>query len=300
MCKTVLVLLSTYNGEKYLAEQLDTILNQTKKNILVSILIRDDGSKDDTLNIIEKYKKNYDCIELVEGDNVGPAQSYRKLIQLARDDFDYYAFADQDDIWLEDKISIASGDMECADSGIPILWYSAVLKKYSDGRRAYFHCDVERANDFRSIIETFATTNGCSMVFNNALFKILKAIPDGVIDMHDSWINAVCIACGGMVISNKKAYVIYRMHDGQVLGNKSTSLNSLKRSLMLCERKRSKTVKLIYDCKCIERDKKKYLEPMLDYNDWRNKLAVIFRKKPGYISNKEHLKFKLQVLLNRY
>ena len=59
MCKTVLVLLSTYNGEKYLAEQLDTILNQTKKNILVSILIRDDGSKDDTLNIIEKYKKNY-------------------------------------------------------------------------------------------------------------------------------------------------------------------------------------------------------------------------------------------------
>ena len=57
---------------------------------------------------------------------------------------------------------------------------------------------------------------------------------------------------------------------------------------MLCERKRSKTVKLIYDCKCIERDKKKYLEPMLDYNDWRNKLAVIFRKKPGYISNKEH------------
>ena len=107
MSEKVLILLSTYNGEKYLEEQLNTILNQTTEEISVSIIIRDDGSSDNTIKIINKYINDYDCIKLIKGKNLGPALSFRELINLADETYSFYAFADQDDIWVKGKIEAA-------------------------------------------------------------------------------------------------------------------------------------------------------------------------------------------------
>ena len=74
----VIVLMSTYNGEKYLREQLDSILHQVDVNI--SVLIRDDGSNDDTLKIINEYKNKFSNISLIQGRNLGPCQSFFELL----------------------------------------------------------------------------------------------------------------------------------------------------------------------------------------------------------------------------
>ena len=105
-CKNkVVILLSTYNGEKYLKEQLDSLLNQTYKNI--DIYIRDDGSKDETVNIIKKYQNEYDNIHLEEGKNLGFIKSFFELLKNGDENVDIYSYCDQDDIWEEDKIERA-------------------------------------------------------------------------------------------------------------------------------------------------------------------------------------------------
>ena len=102
--KEVVILISTYNGEKYLAEQLDSLLNQTYQNI--KIFIRDDGSKDKTIDIIKEYQKKSEKIFLTEGKNIGFINSFFELLKLSNN-ADYYAYCDQDDVWMEDKIERA-------------------------------------------------------------------------------------------------------------------------------------------------------------------------------------------------
>lgn len=102
------ILMSTYNGERYLKEQLDSILEQDckDKGIECTLLVRDDGSKDGTQKILEEYAKKYSTqIEWYQGENKGVIQSFFELLQRADDTASYYAFADQDDFWMPDKIS---------------------------------------------------------------------------------------------------------------------------------------------------------------------------------------------------
>ena len=101
----VQVLLSTYNGEKYIREQLDSIL--TQKDIEVSILIRDDGSTDSTVDIIHEYCSNNSDIKLIKGSNMGACKSFFELFKEADMGYDYYALADQDDYWYADKLTVA-------------------------------------------------------------------------------------------------------------------------------------------------------------------------------------------------
>ena len=93
--------MSTYNGEKYIREQLDSILAQ--ENVDVSILIRDDGSKDATLSILDEYSKRDNLSYYVDSRNLGACNSFIDLIWHVSLDYDYYALSDQDDFWLKDK-----------------------------------------------------------------------------------------------------------------------------------------------------------------------------------------------------
>ena len=101
--KKVQILMSTYNGERYLAEQLDSIFRQTWPNI--EVLVRDDGSKDATLEILNEYQKKHANLYVFPGTNEGLTRSFLELIQKC--DADYVAFSDQDDYWLENKIEVA-------------------------------------------------------------------------------------------------------------------------------------------------------------------------------------------------
>ena len=101
MIPIVTVVMSTYNGEKYISEQIDSILKQNC--VRVKLYIRDDGSKDNTRQMIEEYAKRYDNIYYEFGENVGFSKSFLYALKNAPD-AQYYAFSDQDDVWSEDKI----------------------------------------------------------------------------------------------------------------------------------------------------------------------------------------------------
>ncbi|MGV2805683.1 glycosyltransferase, partial [Clostridium perfringens] len=102
----VQVLLSAYNGEQYISEQIQSILNQTYPSI--SILIRDDGSTDQTVEVLEQLIKIHpDQIKLIKGRNVGVVSSFFELLRAANAKADYYCFCDQDDVWLDHKVEQA-------------------------------------------------------------------------------------------------------------------------------------------------------------------------------------------------
>ena len=98
-----------------LEDAIISVLNQTYKNI--EIIVRDDGSKDGTVDIVKEYQKNHSNIKLFEGENLGFVNSFFKLLDLA--DADYYAYADQDDVWIENKIELAVGKLNKMDDSKP-------------------------------------------------------------------------------------------------------------------------------------------------------------------------------------
>ena len=111
--------MSTYNGEKYLREQIDSILGQ--RGVEVTLLVRDDGSSDATLSILDEYKSS-GLLDYYCGSNLGPARSFMHLLQNAPAS-DFYAFSDQDDKWMDDKLLAAITSMEGHESE-PALYFS--------------------------------------------------------------------------------------------------------------------------------------------------------------------------------
>ena len=201
---SVIVLLSTYNGEKYLIEQLDSILQQ--KDVNVTLLVRDDGSSDRTNEIIEDYQKIYpQKVFLFKGNNIGCAASFRWLMKKALDMFplaDYYAFSDQDDVWELDKLKIASESLSVLDNRIPNLFFSHYLKIDSLGNII----PTEKLLFNKSFGEALVMnpSGGCTQVFNRRLLsESLKGVPPRLV-LHDWWMYCVCLALSGNVLYEEK------------------------------------------------------------------------------------------------
>lgn len=210
-----LVLLSTYNGEKYLPELLDSVMAQ--KDVLIDVLARDDGSKDKTVEIL---KKN-DRVQVYTGENLKPAKSFLDLILKADASYDYYALCDQDDVWKADKVISAIEHIK--DSNKPTLYSSAVEVVDRD---LNFIRKSFTDNSFKDPLYDILTygTPGCTFVFNKALMQKLKEYKPTSISMHDSWISFVCLAVNGLFYSDHEAYILYRQHDANVLGAQRHSL----------------------------------------------------------------------------
>ena len=120
--KKVAILVSTYNGENYIEEQLNSLINQTYKNI--HIYIRDDGSKDTTIEKVKKYEKENKNITLMEAKNLGVVGSFYECLKQAFEEYEYFAYCDQDDKWNEDKIENAINMLEEKKLDSPTLYFS--------------------------------------------------------------------------------------------------------------------------------------------------------------------------------
>lgn len=220
---SVIVLLSTYNGEKYLAEQLDSILQQ--KEVNVSLLVRDDGSSDRTNEIIEDYQKMYpQKIFLFKGNNIGCAASFRWLMEKALDMFpsaDYYAFSDQDDIWKLDKLKVASDALALQDNKLPNLFFSQFQKVDSSNKTISTEV-VHFKHSFGEAL-VINPSVGCTQVFNKRLlFECLKGMPPALV-LHDWWMYCVCLALSRNVIYHAEPLVRYRQNSMNVIGSKRLS-----------------------------------------------------------------------------
>lgn len=230
--KKVLVLLSTYNGEKYLKEQLDSILNQTIEKDM-DILIRDDGSSDGTRMILEKYCTTYSNIKVMEEENVGVKKSFFSLIALA-EKYEYYAFADQDDYWKSEKLEVAIKKIEQENNiDIPVVYFSKLtfvneyLEEIQEG------INPNEKFDFGNILIK-NNANGCTMVFNYSAMKLMKkSIEKKVnyenIPLHDHWLYMAVLAVGGKVVFDENSYILYRQHNANQVGMDKGILDKIKK-----------------------------------------------------------------------
>lgn len=208
--KKVVILMSTYNGEKYIAEQLESLLNQTYTNI--KIFIRDDGSKDKTKEVIKEFQKKSKNIILVEGENVGFINSFFELLNISNT-ADYYAYCDQDDVWMEDKIERAVKFLEKSDSTKPVLYFSN--SDYYDGDMNFLAtAEKNKIYNFRnSLVE--CVTQGMTMVINNTTREIIIKNRPQTCLYHDWWTYMICSGFGE-IIYDDKSLVKYRRHNKSV------------------------------------------------------------------------------------
>ncbi len=233
----VAVLLAVYNGEKYLKEQIDSLLSQTVSDI--KIIIHDDGSTDSSAEIIKLYCEKYpNKICCLEGKPTGGAsQNFAFLLQSCDERFDYIMFCDQDDVWLPQKIEKTLALMqksEGEDKNIPVLVHTDL--KVADGtlnviNKSFF--DFQKLNQDnitlpRLLVQNYVT--GCTVMINNALRQKCGKIPNNCI-MHDWWLALTAVIFGKLVCL-KESTMLYRQHsDNQVGAKASYGLGFIKRKL---------------------------------------------------------------------
>ena len=222
---TVAVIMSTYNGEKYLAEQIDSILAQ--KDVHVELFIRDDGSKDSTREIISYYVNNFDNVYAEFGSNMGFARSFIHALSTAPD-FDYYAFSDQDDVWLDEKLITAVKAIQQEESrnaqNIPIAWHHNLYVADSALNVIRKTKLDTRVHSLESLILR-RSIPGCSMVMNKEAGKLAKHkyIPDLISSRgHELAILYIMYLVGGKIICTPEVYMYYRQHSNNIVGSPIT------------------------------------------------------------------------------
>lgn len=234
MEQTVQVLLSSYNGEKYIREQIDSILGQ--KDIRIQLLVRDDGSIDGTRDILAEYEKSHDNIRVLYGKNLGVIRSFFALIEAADEQYPYIAFSDQDDVWLPDKLARAVRMLEkerkrqeTAGKGmIPFAYCSAKQLVNADLhplKQAICYPAV-RAEFGNALVENMCT--GCTCVVDKTFLSLLKGKEPRFTVMHDFWFYLVG-TCFGKVIYDRESRILYRQHGGNELGAASSLFENYRR-----------------------------------------------------------------------
>lgn len=223
----ICILLSTYNGETYLCEQLNSLINQIDVNI--HILIRDDGSTDNTIQIIERYINAHpNLFTLIIGENIGWRKSFMNLIHEANkyvSEFDYFAFCDQDDIWLPEKLSKAIESLNHLNTDIKL--YCSNQYYYQDGinkglvRKQYLQPSIENC-----LIRNLAI--GCTIIFNKNLLLLTNQYTPKCNPPHDFWVYQLATLFGAVFI-DPNSYILYRQHNSNQVGAKITKFDIWKR-----------------------------------------------------------------------
>lgn len=219
----VQVLMSAYNGERFIRAQIDSILLQEGVN--VRLLIRDDGSTDATLNIIKEYIAD-NRVTLIEGVNVGFRKSFLWLLDNSPE-ADYYAFSDQDDVWEPDKLSTAVSMIRNHSQDKSLL-YTSALKRVNEeldilSVQSFPHLKLDCYSEL--VRHRFA---GCTYVFNDKLRHVCDGCSsiDNLEYGHDGFIALMCWLTGGEVLYDDTAHIMFRRYgtntsiDGKGIGNR--------------------------------------------------------------------------------
>lgn len=255
----VIVLLSTYNGERYLVEQLQSLVAQ--KDVSSEILVRDDGSKDSTTRILDEWQEK-GLLSWYNSVNLGPGKSFIDLLQNAAPG-NYYAFCDQDDVWMPEKLRLTMDKMKCvelANPGKPVIIHTDM--HVVDENLKIIHDSFWRSSGLRpDVLRTFHylctcnSVNGCTIVMNSAARELIleKYVEHDVI-IHDV-ISALTVAYyGGIIDYVDTPTVLYRQHSSNVVGAMSYSkTDAIKSRLKNIKKVVNENVRLFKDVNKIGR-----------------------------------------------
>jgi glycosyltransferase involved in cell wall biosynthesis len=210
------VVLSTFRARQdWLVAQLDSLWAQ--KGVEVSVLVRDDGSPDDTADRVEQLVRGR-LARVVRGPNVGPGRSFLEGLREADPGVPYVAWCDQDDVWLPDKLRRAVDALQGLRS--PALYSARVELVNEQLRHLGLHQLHGRGPSFANALVQCAAT-GCTTVLNRGAVDLLvREHPEGTV-LHDAWAYLVLTGCGTAVY-DREPVVRYRQHDNNVVGVAST------------------------------------------------------------------------------
>lgn len=221
---TVAVLMATYNGEKFISKQIESILAQN--NVNVHLYISDDASNDNTVNIIEDYKSKLPETfkKLFHVNFRSPSKNFLSLFAKIPDNYDYYAFSDQDDVWFENKLQnsikkinqnydLYCGRTEIVDQNLVTTGYSPLFRNKPIFRNA--------------LVQSIAGSN--TMLFNNKIFKLAKKSFNFDVPMHDWWIYILTTFTNSKVYYDPIPQLFYRQHPKNFNGSNTGILNLFKR-----------------------------------------------------------------------
>lgn len=214
------VLMSTYNGEKYLREQINSILSQTlfqSSDWETELIVRDDGSTDKTCEILEEYSHKFSQIKYSVCENVGVISSFLELIQNTPEDVDFFALADQDDIWMEDKLECAVKALLRSEKSVPLLYCGRcqlVDEKLNPIDGIFFSDNICPAFG-NALVENVCT--GCTAVFNAGIRDLVRLHTPEFTPMHDWWLYLLATGLGE-VVYDTTSHMYYRQHSGNTVG----------------------------------------------------------------------------------
>lgn len=219
------IVLATYNGEKYLREQLDSLLAQTYSDFDIEIC--DDGSTDSTIDIVNEYMEKDSRISLHRNEeNLGYVKNF--LYGVRRSKSSYIMLCDQDDIWNPDKISVTLEAMQKAEKenpDVPLLVFTDAMNYDSDsgletGRfQESSHLNIKKVDSAHLFMENKCI--GCTVMVNQKILPYLDEIPDGI-RVHDWWLALICSHFGNVVYLDRPT-LRYRQHSGNMIGGGSFS-----------------------------------------------------------------------------
>jgi glycosyltransferase involved in cell wall biosynthesis len=214
----VSVVLASYNGARFIAEQLDSILGQTYPHI--EIIIVDDASADETLAIVQAYCLKYESVKLYPGEsNIGYLKNFERGILLSTGD--YIAFCDQDDIWLPEKIEVLM--QERADHSL--IYCNSELIDAAGKRLGIRLTDLKNLKNFDSPLNYVVggTASGHAMLVKREV--VLQSLPWPYMVTHDYWVGFVSTFTSTMKFVDR-VLVLYRQHDENVIGIKGGGMKS--------------------------------------------------------------------------
>ena len=234
MNQLVAILMATYNGSRYLIDQLESISSQNHFNWI--IIASDDGSSDQTLAILKEYQQRWPKGKLIirEGPREGFCQNFLSMACDPKIKADFYAFCDQDDVWRPEKLSISLKNIYDNQNDLAYLYCGRTI--YVDNNLKYIGYSplFSFPRTFRNaLVQSIA--GGNTMVFNQKVKDLLEKT--GVVDhpSHDWWVYQLVTGIGGIVYYDPVPLLLYRQHKYALVGRNDSFTSKLKRIIMLVQ-----------------------------------------------------------------
>ena len=272
--KKVQILMSTYNGEEYIREQLDSVLAQSYPD--VDILVRDDGSDDDTFVILKEYEEMHSNIRVYRGKNIGINKSFFELLKKSDANASYIGFCDQDDYWLPEKIEMAVRQLEVLSG--PALYCSAktLVDENLEILENQQNPDVTPGFG-NAVIESICS--GCTTLMNRELVDIVKErLPEDVI--HHDWWCYMAAAYLGSVCYDKNSYIRYRQHKGNEVGASGSLFGMIRAKARDLKKRHGDLKKQLSDFRHFyhtDPEKDKLVDDILAAEKFPGRITILFR-----------------------
>lgn len=303
----VLVYLTTYNGHAFLAEQLDSLFAQ--EDVELTVLAGDDGSTDDTLEILESYRKKHPNLHFYQNkENLGYRLNFMTLIHHELPgEFDYYALADQDDVWAPKKLAHACRIAE-EYSDVPFLYSSdltLVDKDLNPLGGVMFGKKWAKVKNTTRFITSSVT--GCTALFNNALRDLALRYPlDQLVTPHDVVLLRIALATGVYYFDTDASLVKYRQHGANQIGQAKGNVVTRFWPILTGKKKvyHSLSAEIIYKTYEAEFRDPKFKKFVWRFGHYRKRfgtyLCVLFSPKYKTVGFSGFFISKIAILFRRY